>query len=85
MKKYTILFKQIKAFSIFVKTQNTPNPHFLKFKPGKELLEEGETYEFNNPKQALISPLARKLFDVRIFINRSTVSQKSSMGRIMYQ
>jgi hypothetical protein len=53
-------------FSIFVKTQSTPNPHFLKFKPGKEILEEGETYEFNSPKQALPSPLARKIFDVSI-------------------
>jgi hypothetical protein len=71
MKKYflrnnSLYLKQFlfKNFSIFVKTQNTPNPHFLKFKPGKELLEEGETYEFSNPKQALPSPLARKLFDV---------------------
>ena len=51
-------------FSIFIKTQNTPNPHFLKFLPGKEILEEGETYEFSNPNEALPSPLARKLFDV---------------------
>ena len=54
----------MKNFSIFIKTQNTPNPHFLKFLPGKDILEEGETYEFNNPNQALPSPLATKLFDV---------------------
>ena len=51
-------------FSIFVKTQSTPNPHFLKFMPGKELLKDGETYEFTDIKQSLISPLARKIFEV---------------------
>jgi hypothetical protein len=63
MKKFLNVYK---SFSIFVKTQGTPNPHFLKFKPGKEILEEGETYEFNNPKQALSSPLASKIFDVKL-------------------
>lgn len=53
-------------FSIFVKTQPTPNPHFLKFLPGKEILEEGETFDFSNVNEALPSPLARKLFDVFI-------------------
>jgi hypothetical protein len=53
-----------KNFSIFIKTQNTPNPHFLKFLPGKDILEEGETYEFSNQNQALPSPLATKIFDV---------------------
>jgi hypothetical protein len=72
MKKFNFQYKRIlfgnflRNFSIFIKTQNTPNPHFLKFKPGKEILEEGETYEFSSPKQALTSPLARKLFDVKI-------------------
>jgi hypothetical protein len=63
------LFKLFsRNFSIFIKTQNTPNPHFLKFLPGKDLLEEGETYEFSNPNQALPSPLARKLFDVIVLL-----------------
>lgn len=52
-------------FSIFVKSQSTPNPHFLKFLPGKELLQDGETYDFSDMKQASISPLARKIFEVK--------------------
>ncbi len=80
------LFKLLsRNFSIFIKTQNTPNPHFLKFLPGKDLLEEGETYEFSNPNQALPSPLARKLFDVIVFLFRLKVLLKSSMVRIIYQ
>ena len=51
-------------FNIFVKTEKTPNPHFIKFLPGREILEEGETHDFANHTQALNSPLARKLFDV---------------------
>lgn len=58
------LFKYIR-FNLFVKTQSTPNPHFLKFLPGREILEEGETFDFADLKQAMTSPLARKLFDVR--------------------
>ena len=64
------------SFSIFIKTQSTPNPHFLKFSPGKEILEEGETYEFSNEKQALVSPLATKLFDVyKIYIKIKGVTK----------
>jgi Fe-S cluster biogenesis protein NfuA len=67
-----------KNFSIFIKTQNTPNPHFLKFLPGKDILEEGETYEFSNINQALPSPLARKLFDIegvtKVFYGKDYVS-----------
>lgn len=57
-------FNKFQLFNLFIKTQNTPNPHFLKFLPGRQLLEEGETYDFSNVKQALPSPLAIKLFDV---------------------
>jgi Fe-S cluster biogenesis protein NfuA len=59
-------FNQInfKLFSIFVRSQPTPNPHFLKFFPGKELFKDGETFEFSNIKEAMASPLAKKLFDL---------------------
>jgi len=59
------LFKQnFFLFSIFIKTTNTPNPHFLKFLPGKELCNEGETFDFSNIKEATVSPLARRIFEV---------------------
>jgi hypothetical protein len=60
-------------FSIFVKSQSTPNPHFLKFLPGKELLKDGETYDFSNIKDASVSPLARKIFEVRIAFYKITI------------
>jgi hypothetical protein len=52
-------------FSIFIKTQNTPNPHFLKFLPGKEICKEGETFDFSNLKESKVSPLARRIFEVK--------------------
>lgn len=52
------------SFSIFIKTQSTPNPNFLKFLPGKEIFKDGETYDFADIKQANVSPLARKIFEV---------------------
>lgn len=65
-------------FSIFVKTGETPNPNFLKFYPGKDVMAEGETFDIANKKEALISPLATKLFDVkgvtRIFYGNNYIS-----------
>lgn len=64
-------------FSIFIKTQTTPNPHFIKFLPGKEILEEG-TFDFANSRQAINSPLAMKLFDIkgvsRVFYGKDYIS-----------
>lgn len=66
LKRSNNLFSITKMyFSIFVKTQSTPNPHFLKFLPGKELLKDGETFDFPDMKQATVSPLARKIFEVK--------------------
>lgn len=62
----SILYKsQLKNFSIFVKTGETPNPNFLKFYPGKEVMEGGNTYDMPSKKEALISPLASNLFDIK--------------------
>lgn len=60
----TLIKQNFFLFSIFIKTQNTPNPHFLKFLPGKELCSEGETFDFSSLKEATISPLARRIFEV---------------------
>ena len=65
-------------FSIFIKTGDTPNPHFLKFFPGKDIMEEGQTHDISSKKQALISPLATKLFDIkgvnRVFYGSNYIS-----------
>ncbi|XP_072244295.1 NFU1 iron-sulfur cluster scaffold homolog, mitochondrial [Leuresthes tenuis] len=49
--------------SMFVQTQDTPNPNSLKFLPGRTVLEEG-TMNFTGPRDAFCSPLARQLFRI---------------------
>ncbi|XP_068012720.1 NFU1 iron-sulfur cluster scaffold homolog, mitochondrial [Melanerpes formicivorus] len=49
--------------SMFIQTQDTPNPNSLKFIPGKEVLES-RTMEFATPAAAFCSPLARQLFRI---------------------
>ncbi|XP_064031675.1 NFU1 iron-sulfur cluster scaffold homolog, mitochondrial isoform X1 [Pogoniulus pusillus] len=51
------------ARSLFIQTQDTPNPNSLKFIPGKEVLES-RTMEFSSPAAAFCSPLARQLFRI---------------------
>ncbi|CAF90173.1 unnamed protein product [Tetraodon nigroviridis] len=48
---------------MFVQTQDTPNPNSLKFLPGCTVLETG-TMNFDSPRDAHCSPLARQLFRV---------------------
>ncbi|KAF8787337.1 NFU1 iron-sulfur cluster scaffold like protein [Argiope bruennichi] len=49
--------------SLFIQTQETPNPNSLKFIPGIPVLESG-TFEAPNVKEASKSPLARQLFQI---------------------
>ncbi|XP_032434897.1 NFU1 iron-sulfur cluster scaffold homolog, mitochondrial [Xiphophorus hellerii] len=49
--------------TMFVQTQDTPNPNSLKFLPGRTVLEEG-TMNFAAPRDAFCSPLARQLFRI---------------------
>uniref|UniRef100_A0A4W3HDN7 NFU1 iron-sulfur cluster scaffold homolog, mitochondrial n=2 Tax=Callorhinchus milii TaxID=7868 RepID=A0A4W3HDN7_CALMI len=49
--------------SIFIQTQDTPNPNSLKFIPGRTVLESG-TMDFSAPSTAFCSPLARQLFRI---------------------
>ncbi|XP_026178452.1 NFU1 iron-sulfur cluster scaffold homolog, mitochondrial [Mastacembelus armatus] len=49
--------------SMFVQTQDTPNPNSLKFLPGRTVLESG-TMNFAGPRDAYCSPLARQLFRI---------------------
>lgn len=50
--------------SLFIETQDTPNPNSIKFIPGVQVLETG-TRNFPTPASAIGSPLARLLFRVQ--------------------
>lgn len=49
--------------SMFIQTQETPNPNSLKFIPGVQVLEAG-TKDFPNSQSAYCSSLARQLFRI---------------------
>ncbi|XP_054710037.1 NFU1 iron-sulfur cluster scaffold homolog, mitochondrial-like isoform X2 [Uloborus diversus] len=49
--------------SLFIQTQETPNPNSLKFLPGVPVLESG-TFDVPNISTASKSPLARQLFQI---------------------
>lgn len=53
-------------FQLFIQTQKTPNPNFLKFVPtAKVVMGAEDPVDISTPEQAFqISPLARKLFRV---------------------
>ena len=48
---------------MFIQTEATPNPETLKFLPGKTVMESG-VLEFRTTEEAVISPLAQRLFAV---------------------
>lgn len=48
---------------MFIQTEATPNPHTLKFIPGKPVLDQG-TADFRAKSEASGSPLAQRLFDI---------------------
>ena len=43
--------------TMFIQTQDTPNPDSLKFLPGVEVLGKGSTYDFPSVSAAYCSPL----------------------------
>ncbi|GAB5361289.1 hypothetical protein AAMO2058_000700900 [Amorphochlora amoebiformis] len=49
--------------SLFIQTQDTPNPKSLKFIPGRVVLEEG-AMDFADKKAAAVSPLAKRIFAI---------------------
>lgn len=55
--------------SMFIQTADTPNPNGLKFQPGVEVLPSdgslGTAIDFRSLSDAQISPLARKLFQIK--------------------
>lgn len=50
--------------SMFIQTQDTPNPQSLKFLPGTPVLEAGGTLDFPTASSAFCSPLAKLLFRI---------------------
>jgi len=50
--------------SMFIQTQDTPNPNSLKFLPGVEVLGVGKTMDFPNGTEAYCSPLGKLLFRI---------------------
>ena len=57
-------FANIKKRTMFIQTQNTPNPNSLKFIPGVSILEKGQTKDFPTIAHARSSPLAKMLFRI---------------------
>lgn len=50
--------------SMFIQTQDTPNPDSLKFLPGKDVLGKGNTMDFPTLSSAVNSPLAKLIFRI---------------------
>ena len=50
---------------MFIQTEDTPNPHTLKFLPGQEIAPD-EPRDFPTPEHADTSLLARELFETPI-------------------
>ncbi|KAJ8712256.1 hypothetical protein PYW07_005098 [Mythimna separata] len=50
--------------TMFIQTQDTPNPNSLKFLPGVKVLETGQTMDFPNIGAAQCSPLAKMIFRI---------------------
>nr|CAD7578998.1 unnamed protein product [Timema californicum] len=50
--------------SMFIQTQETPNPNCLKFIPGVQVLGPGATRDFPNGQSAYASPLCKLLFRI---------------------
>jgi len=64
--------------SMFIQTEQTPNPEVLKFLPGRDVLGAGQTREFNSLDEAAASPLALGIFEAagvkRVFFGSDFVT-----------
>ena len=54
---------------IFIQTQTTPNPASLMFLPGRPVYEDGPSANFATAREAMASPLARRLFAIDGVVN----------------
>lgn len=75
-----MIFAKKVMFNLFIQTQKTPNPNFLKFLPiTKVVMGEHEPLDILTIEQAnKISPLARKFFKVegvtQVFYGKDFIS-----------
>ena len=62
---------------MFIQTESTPNPSTLKFVPGVVLSGDG-SYDFKDMSEAVLSPLATRLFSIegvqRVFVGTDFLS-----------
>ncbi|ODN00926.1 NFU1 iron-sulfur cluster scaffold, mitochondrial [Orchesella cincta] len=59
----SLINSHVPSRSMFIRTQETPNPNSLKFYPGTQVLESG-TMDFPTPASATNSTLAKMLFRI---------------------
>ncbi|KAM4615735.1 NFU1 iron-sulfur cluster scaffold homolog, mitochondrial [Polymixia lowei] len=81
-------FWVVPARTMFIQTQDTPNPNSLKFLPGRTVLESG-TMDFAAPRDAFCSPLARQLFRIdgvkSVFLGPDFITITKSDGNIEWK
>ncbi|XP_070544235.1 NFU1 iron-sulfur cluster scaffold homolog, mitochondrial-like [Ptychodera flava] len=74
--------------TMFIQTQDTPNPNSLKFIPGVPVLESG-TMDFPNARSTHGSPLARQLFRVDgvkgVFLGRDFITVSKADDDVEWQ
>lgn len=61
---YCAVLQQQQRRGVFIQTQPTPNPLSLMFVPGRPVLEGGGTASFGSAREAMSSPLAKRLFAI---------------------
>lgn len=69
--------------SMFIQTQETPNPDSLKFLPGVEVLGPGNTKDFPNQTAAHGSPLGEALELELVFRDETLTVPKNNMENIV--
>ncbi|KAF9366075.1 hypothetical protein BGX34_006461 [Mortierella sp. NVP85] len=62
VKTNTFAIQQVRT--MFIQTETTPNQDSLKFIPGVAVMTDGSTAEFLDARNAMSSPLAKKLFQI---------------------
>ncbi|KAF9996252.1 hypothetical protein BGZ79_010006 [Entomortierella chlamydospora] len=60
----TNMFAAQQARTLFIQTATTPNQDSLKFIPGVAVMPDSSTAEFLDARNAMVSPLAKKLFQI---------------------
>lgn len=69
--------------SMFIQTQDTPNPDSLKFLPGVEVLGKGNTYDFPSAMAAHCSPLGK--LDLRFQLHAELTSKLYFIAKLLFR